>query len=374
VNAGGGGSFQTPHQPQSRAEDTPRVDERASRQLSSQRPQQRPPTTSVKDGNRKKVSKSLGEVALVDGRSSGSSRVVPKEEARTASSLGGSVDSIETSTTGLSEAKIGNLRRNRQQGQQTLGQSGSHVCGKAGDQETSDPNRGKSGKCKVAGPRSTEARGHDVRQNGGRGSDSGGGEDRPGDDEHNAEASVSPRTFVHGIKSQSQESLDFELEAAGDLGPHGLIKKRLILSGDEADGEDLSLVYILERPSAETKNAGWRYSEANIGAGKDGRLDQLFWKQEPLVSEAATTSSGFVNEAEAVWRPEATAAAAAAAAEVTAATAAAAAAAATAAAAKAAAWRMEAPAAAAQVAVWPTSRPEVTSEAGGQGELTEGRG
>jgi hypothetical protein len=34
---------------------------------------------------------------------------------------------------------------------------------------------------------------------------------------------------------------------------------------------------------------------------------------------------------------------------------------------------MEAPAAAAQVAVWPTTRPEVTSEAGGQGELTEGR-
>jgi hypothetical protein len=35
---------------------------------------------------------------------------------------------------------------------------------------------------------------------------------------------------------------------------------------------------------------------------------------------------------------------------------------------------MEAPAAAAHVAVWPTSRPEVTSEAGGQGELTEGIG
>ncbi len=364
MNAGERGNVQTPHQPQSRAED---IDERASRQLSSQRPQQRPSTTSVKDGNRKTVSKSLGEVALEDGRPSGSSMLVPKEEARTASSLRGPVDSTETPTTGLSEAKLGNLRRNRQQGRQSLGQSGSHVCGKASNQETSC----KSGKCEVAGPRSTEASGHVVRQNGGRGSDSGSAEDRPSDDGHHEEAAVSPR-----IKNQSQESLDLELEAASDIGQHGLIKKRLILSGEEADGEDLSLVYILERPSAETKkNAGWRYSEANIGTGKDGRRDQLFRKQEPFsaVSEAATTSSDFVNEA--IWRPEATAAAAAAAESTTAI--AAAATAATAAAAEAAtaaaAWRMEAPAAAAQVAVWPTSRPEVTSEAEGQGELTEGR-
>jgi len=161
--------------------------------------------------------------------------------------------------------------------------------------------------------------------------------------------------LLHPEKNQRPEilALDLELEAGSGLQQHGLIKKRLILSGEEGErednsGEDVSLVYILENSSVETESAGSRLPEVNAeGNGRDDRFEQLTWKQAsfPPVTEAYPILREADNEVKTFWkRPE----------EVT-----------------GTAWRMEAPAAAARVAAWPSSGHDWTVGAVELGEQPE---